>query len=136
MYYLKFKYLLLFLIFSCVSSPHLFEEYKLLTNNSKKYWLITHINNHRVKINKTIWMFDKKRNYIQYTYNDSLTIINSGDEVYVNRFEILNKKRILLNRYQNHLIYLDKDSLVISNDNYSYILKPIQLNSSTTILRD
>ncbi|WCO03638.1 hypothetical protein [Psychroserpens ponticola] len=96
-----------------------------MTNKSSKYWIINSINDRNVEIAKTriIWKFEINGKYTDYRLEDgNLNLSKNGDELYSNSYEVLSKNKIKLNGYEYKLVKLTKDSLMVTNDYYDYIL--------------
>lgn len=121
--------LLCLLYFSCVNNVQSKDAINnFLTNGEIKLWSIKYINERKLSKDKIIWRFNKNGSYHIFSLEkETLILLDNGDEIYTNKFEIISNRTVHLNDYPNDLLFISDDSLVFSNNNYRYILKPFIL---------
>lgn len=121
-------YLILYVTaISCDSSYSISETKRLLTNDSIKYWDLIVNDGYVLKGKVECLMFSENNDCIVYHYDKRGNKIEykSHDEVFENKFKVINYKQLNIDGEKNNILYLSKDSLILEKQYNKAITKYI-----------
>lgn len=115
---MKTSIMLIFILIVSCKNNFKDNEYYLLTNNTTKFWYIDLKKKNPSNEWLTLWYFTNNNGYYRYLYNSNtkeIRILDNGDNIDSNKFYLIGKDSISLNKSSFPILKLSKDEFILKN---------------------